>query len=147
MDILKLETYFHIEPDEPYSNQPVVRIWINDQDLIKLVRPIELIYEPEIAGEYKGLYSHEIFWPCKRLLGDPEYHFLDDNRVGLLQCTCGEEGCWSLMAKISFREKMVVWSDFKHNHRPEWDYVALGPFIFSKEQYLEELRVNSDGHT
>jgi hypothetical protein len=143
MDILKLEPYWSESSDALRKSHELVRVLINGQDLIDLIKPIEEAYEPKIAGSYIGLYANEVFWPSQRMLGGSDYCWQGENIVGLLQCSCGEEGCWSFTAKIQINDHVVIWSDFGNNHREDWDYSALGFFSFDKNQYLNEIRAQA----
>lgn len=57
------------------------------------------------------------------------------SRVPLLGCSCGDGGCWPLLAGIFASEDAVVWKDFEQPHRPSRDYTGFGPFRFDRVQY------------
>jgi hypothetical protein len=115
----------------------VVRVFIDGSDLVDLVRPIELPFaaaegHPEIAGGYDGLLPRD--W-----LELPEQDG-GDGRAALLACAgCGEPGCWPLRARVEVRSGSVTWSDFQQPHRPAWSYASLGPFVFDRAQYDDEV--------
>ena len=57
------------------------------------------------------------------------------HKVPLLGCTCGEWGCWPLLAKIVVGDDEVIWTDFEQPHRRDRDYSGFGPFRFRRETY------------
>lgn len=72
---------------------------------------------------------------------DLEYGEQEDT-VALLECNCGNPGCWPWAVRITVYESEVVWSDFDQVHRAAgpgptaWDYTGLGPFVFQKDEYM-----------
>ena len=90
----------------------------------------------ELAGDYAGIIINES--------GDPLVDdLLQDGRISLLGCTCGETGCWPLEAAVRFDDWSVTWDDFCQPHRREWSYLGFGPFVFPAEAYrqaVESLR-------
>ena len=56
-------------------------------------------------------------------------------KTPLLGCSCGEWGCWPLLARIDVQPDLVRWRDFEQPHRPARDYSALGPFEFDRADY------------
>lgn len=139
MDTLTLQR--HTSTDLPGST--VVRLLVNGQDLIELVRAVELSIpeaEPEIAGGYKGLPPEEVRPPSRHLLGEPDPLYAENGKVVLLVCGgCGEVGCWPFLARISVSSEQVTWSEFEQPHRPHWRYDTLGPFVFDLQQYEHAL--------
>jgi hypothetical protein len=145
MDTIRLETY----PD-PLCNDNVnlrYHIFINDRNFIDMVREVELPYaekegHPELAGDYIG------FMPVNL---DVSFNsFVKDGKMPVLHCGgCGDDGCWSVVVKITTIGDTITWSNFFNPHRlddpPEhWDYSALGPFTFDKEQYISEFKREFD---
>lgn len=57
----------------------------------------------------------------------------------LLECQCGNFGCWPLCARIVVAERTVVWDSFRQPHRPLRDYSDFGPFIFDAEQHKKAV--------
>ena len=57
------------------------------------------------------------------------------SKTALLGCSCGEWGCWPLMARIAVTQGLVTWDAFEQPHRPERDYARLGPYRFPRRQY------------
>lgn len=125
----------------------VVSIFINDKNLIDIVREIELPYAtkegcPQIAGAYSGLYAFNL-WDEMIKIRKPNVEFPPE----VLDCTCGCQGCWPLSLKIKEKNDVIVWSDFENVYRTNltnpdhnWDYSKLGPFTFDKEQYETEMQ-------
>lgn len=58
--------------------------------------------------------------------------------VNLLECSCGESGCFPLWAIITLCGNQVRWAKFTQPLR-EWDYDAFGPFLFDRGQYEKSL--------
>lgn len=140
MDQLSLKI---VKDDEGKEN---VQININGENLIEIIKRVEIQYDKSIAGEYKGLPPEIVFYPSKHLLGithqDLDYH---DDKSPILICECGVAGCWDLIVKISLSDQTVTWSEFEQPHRgPEsaggyWNYKSLRPFVFDRKQYEAEL--------
>jgi hypothetical protein len=135
----------------------VIDVLIDGTRLLDLVREAELPYAleeqrereaefapgpaPLLAGDYMCLPS-SYGWPSRHFLGEPEerpWFCRDDGETVLLICTCGDEGCWALTARIEVEETAVRWSGFRNNHR-DWDLSALGRFTFSRPLYEQALR-------
>jgi len=143
-----------------------IKLYVNDVPLLDLVGEQELPFSaaeyedrkrnggelrdedgPDfLAGDY--MYMN----PCDTLL--PNRNLLDKPfRIGfqvpkwnpilkkstLLYCSCGEPDCWLFMCKITEKDEVIIWSDFEQYHR-DWTY-DLGPFIFEKAQYLEQISI------
>ncbi|RZQ63764.1 hypothetical protein [Amycolatopsis suaedae] len=68
------------------------------------------------------------------------FHGATDPKAAVLGCSCGDEGCWPLLARITVTGDLVVWDDFEQPHRPERDYTGFGPFRFDRGQYDEAVR-------
>jgi hypothetical protein len=133
---------------EGHHSEPELRVLIDEVDLIELVRRVELPYaecegHPDIAGGYAGLAA----W---RLRGRLRDHFLGEERshlycgprekTVLLGCTCGEPGCWPLMARVEVSPWEVRWDEFEQPHRRgRWSHATLGPFVFGRGLYEATL--------
>ncbi len=144
------------------ETRDVVDFLIDGRNLIDIVREIEQPFadgegHPDIAGEYEGLPAEVTFLPSRHLLGDAHEWYESPSgeaahKIVLLRCgSCGSDGCWPLLVKITATEGSVIWSDFEQPHRnyPEleehkrWRYDGLGPFIFDRRQYEAELASHS----
>ncbi|MFC7616095.1 hypothetical protein ACFQV2_24110 [Actinokineospora soli] len=71
-------------------------------------------------------------------------HFLGGSathgtRVPLLGCSCGDLGCWPLLAHVGVADGRVVWDLFEQPFRPDRDYDRFGPFRFDLRQYRDAL--------
>jgi len=55
--------------------------------------------------------------------------------IYLLGCTCGEVGCWPLIASVYQKDDTIRWDEFVQPHRRGRDYSEFGPFTFSRAQY------------
>lgn len=70
--------------------------------------------------------------------------------IYLLVCTCGEAGCWPLIASVCQKDDTIRWGGFVQPHRRERNHSEFGPFTFSRAQYEEGvkgllIRLNSAG--
>jgi hypothetical protein len=94
---------------------------------------------PELAGEYASLSARTTFFPSRHFLGDPRPLLARGGKTVLLVCTCGCEGCWDFVGRITVTDQTVTWGEFEQVHR-DWSYAALGTFVFDRRQYEAELR-------
>lgn len=103
-----------------------------------------------MAGGYIGLELRYVAAPSRHLLGEPVGPYGYTEKVTLLQCVCGEAGCWSLLARITLTTETLTWSDFEQPHRgPDsgaghWRYDAMRPLVFARSQYEAELQRLAD---
>jgi hypothetical protein len=124
-----------------------VLIFINDRNLIDIVREVELQFaaregKPDLAGSYIGLPPEDVFLPSPRLLGEPVTYYdhdISDGKLAVLGCICGEPGCWPFRVRITLQDDIVLWSDFEQPHRAGWRYDEMLPFVFDRTQYLSAL--------
>jgi hypothetical protein len=128
-----------------------VRIWINGRELVDVVREVELPFatregHPDLAGSYLYFGSMFVFFPSRYFLGEPVNDWSDGpGRIYVLSCTCGFPQCWALSTRVDVGETGVRWSDFRQIHRGpaakagEWKYEKLGPFVFDRKLYEQEL--------
>lgn len=112
---------------------------INGVSFLDMVRQAELPMAqqegtPGLAGRYGWCYGTR--WFMAELMQRSKD---SGQSVSLLQCSCGEPGCWLLDAHIDVGEKTVTWRDFRHSRRKSWDYTGLGPFHFDRSDYEREL--------
>jgi fructose 1,6-bisphosphatase len=133
---MKIDTIeFRVELcDFEREKRTVVNIFINGKNLINIIRNIELhqadnVRDDAVAGNYAGLSPRELW---------DEIHSEYQEKT-VLNCTCGCEGCWDLLAEIGKTEKYVIWRNFQQPHRPKWDYSQMKPYHFDKAQYNTEL--------
>ena len=100
-----------------------VLIAINGRNLLALIREFELPFakregKPDLAGAYSYFCGQFTFLPSRHFFGEPVKSWTDgQGRIYVLSCTCGIPGCWPLCARVEFREREVIWSDFCQPHR------------------------------
>lgn len=134
-----IELQWHDREEHHLGPCKELHILINGQSLIDLVRPVELPFaelegKPDIAGRYGWLSDV-----------DCELQRLKTEECMLLGCPCGIPDCWPLTTRVSLAEDIVCWSRFLNWHKAkgcasEWDYGALGPFVFDRQQYETAVR-------
>ena len=121
---------------------PVVEIIIDDQDLLERVMAVEKPMaeaegKPGLAGAYSYLPADEDH--VRSLLPCP-----GGEKVMVLQCPCGEPGCWPLLVSINADASVVTWRAFTQPHRSlgaqAWIYSGLGPFQFERKAYEKEIQ-------
>lgn len=83
-------------------------------------------YGPAVRRDLRQ--AHLALWPR-----------LTTHGVTLLDCTCGEPGCWPVTASILVGDERVCWSTFTQPHRPERDYGDLGLICFDRAAYVAAL--------
>ncbi len=59
------------------------------------------------------------------------------HKVEFADCSCGNLGCWPLVASVYSFDSHVVWADFEQLHR-DW-ILALGPYVFERAAYERVL--------
>jgi hypothetical protein len=89
----------------------------------------------DVVGGYGGLVLDQFrFGDLDRyLVGDGSWP--GPGTASLLGCECGEVGCWSLDARVTVADGLVVWDRFRQPHRPQRDYADFGPFVFDERAY------------
>ncbi len=97
-----------------------------------------------LAGSYSWLDVSDA--TVELFLGEKDLIYgEDEDKVALLGCICGCDGCWPFAAKIRLFKEHVVWSNFEQPHRTDppvqtpWDYGDFGPLIFNRERYFKEI--------
>jgi hypothetical protein len=132
--------------DEDGSSYDAIQLLIDGNSLITLAHQAEQPYalregHPNIAGAYGWLTASSANQTALAS-GSKD----DEDKIPLLECSCGVPGCWPLLAKVTVSESHVTWSDFEQPHRGplsaacHWAYGALGPFVFDRKAY--DLQVN-----
>lgn len=129
---------------EPVSRDVTISIRVNGRDLRDLAAEVERPYaaadgDPGLAGSYEGLHVWAIDGAVDHFLGEPRASWFEDGDTVLLGCTCGEWGCWPLVADITVGGAGVTWTRFRNGHR-DWDLSALGPFEFDRVEYTRQVR-------
>ncbi|RZS34410.1 hypothetical protein EV193_109201 [Herbihabitans rhizosphaerae] len=122
-----------------FETTPEVVPHVDSRPLTELIDAYEVGAKMDVAGDaYAGLV------PAHFDFGPMEEHYLGAGmgpRVPLLGCTCGEWGCWPLMATVTAVGDTVTWDEFEQPHRTDRDYTGFGPFTFSRTDYDEALAV------
>lgn len=131
---------------EDGSSHPAVELLIDGEGLIEVVRRHEqFLAEAEGHPGLAAAYA----WPAasaERQAALLQGNVNAEDKVALLECTCGQPGCWPLLATVSVGPTRVTWSDFEQPHRRadsaggHWDYGGFGPFVFERGAYDEALR-------
>jgi hypothetical protein len=101
---------------------------------------------PQLAGKYEGLWVNYVAPPSRHFLGEPSHPvYTVDGKTTILDCECGQPGCWPLLCNIAATADQVVWSDFEQPHRRgrheqrAWVYSAFGPFVFVRAEIESAL--------
>lgn len=111
----------------------VVEIYINEVELVEILKPIEMPYAfieeyPSLAGSYGHITPEKLY---RNLTASSE-------EIELLCCgDCGESGCWSILVNVEYDDSYVYWRKFKHNHR-NWEYDIS--YKFDKTEYQNALK-------
>lgn len=122
-------------------------ILIDGRPLLDLIREIEAPIaaangQPDLAGKYDYLNSADVLFPSRHLLGEPVRPLLDyGEKVSVLECDCGCEGCWPLLMRITVADDSVIWSDPQQLHRDNWVYPPGWYLVFDRRQYEQALDV------
>jgi hypothetical protein len=124
------QVQFEVRPWDDGGSELVVRV--NGVEFVELIERYERSEGFKPAGDYAGLSM------SSSELGDLRA-YKAGKRYPLLGCTCGDTGCWPLVAQIDADADTVTWSSFMQPHRPQWDYSGFGPFVFDRTQYDEAL--------
>jgi hypothetical protein len=145
---------FERRPHQEGDHSSGIRIRINGHELTDLVREVEASFAgaegaSTVAGAYAGLPpSEDTCPPSRHFLGAPSWQVYDySGKTQILQCECGEPGCWPLVCRIDVSAHQVIWADFEQPHRTTgrgrsvWTYDRLGPFTFERQQYDSALEV------
>ena len=161
MDKIKFALGVYRDKDFEYGF-PIIDISINDHKLLDLVTKVERENARRMGLDFGGNYSG--VWATPYVVEGN--HFLGLSFPGqpksyswVLNCTCGNPGCWDVLALIETDDKFVRWSDIVnpwlvnglpthwHTESPEdfvaFDYSSIGPYVFDRRQYddaLSELR-------
>ena len=140
-----------VEVTEIDQTLPVVVVLIDGTELTDLVARVEeplAVAEgsPSLVGHYRGLWTKYVAPPSRHFLGEPTHPVYQcGEKTQILECECGEPGCWPLLCRIESKDERIIWSQFEQPHRlgqdgkPPWNYSGLGPFEFHRSAYEREL--------
>ena len=125
----------------------VVTIEINGEDLIDIVRRHELPFAraegfPFIAGDYTGLPPQDVLPPSYHFMAEPsDTLYMSGGKMKILTCSgCPKPECWPLYAEIVVEDDRILWKGFEQPRRAGvWVYDKLGPFCFSRKEYMLAL--------
>lgn len=120
-----------------------VRIFIDDEDLIDILKEFEKPFaikenSKSIAGSYEGIPPEDLY---RNLTSESLY---EDNKIAILECECGCEGCWDFLTEIKEDEHKIIWTNFENHHRGRkshnfWDYSTFKDLTFDKSEYQKEI--------
>lgn len=145
----KFEIKIYQSVSEGGTRYNEIHIYIDGKNLIHMLKSFEKTFaeregSPNIAGAYSGLTAE--FTSPGHFMGFGEKDYgEDDDKIGILDCNCGCGGCWPFAVRITVSDDSVIWSDFEQPHRTVdsvaglWDYSDFGPFVFSIQEYQNEL--------
>jgi hypothetical protein len=119
-------------------------IHIDGRSFIRLVCEVERPMaaregHPDLAGSYAWVPAD------KDALRELQPQAEPKSKPLLLQCACGEAGCWPLLADVITDGDVVTWTNFEQPHRgPDsgagcWRYEGFGPFVFDAGLYAKEV--------
>lgn len=131
LDIMVVAADIDLGEDGP----PALQLNIDDKPLADLVCDFERSRRYEPTDSYGPLTPGADLALGPYFMGEPGPNW---NRVGhaiLLACDCGESACWPLLARITVKDTVVVWSEFEQPNRPDRDYLEFGPFTFDRARY------------
>jgi hypothetical protein len=135
-----------LPPNEWGASSALIRI--DSRPLLDVITELETPIvseagEPSLAGGYVYLNAKDVIYPSRHLLGEPIRPLLTyGEKVSILECECGCEGCWPLLVRITVSGDEVVWSEFEQPHRPNWHYPKDIRFRFDRIQYERALMVS-----
>jgi|SRR5690606_7583408 len=120
-----------------------VRILIDGKDLIDRLREFEKPFakkeNSDVAGSYEGMPPQNLY---ENLTEEPIY---ENNKIAILECTCGCEGCWDFLIEVKENENIITWTNFENNHRGReshnfWDYSSFKDLKFDKKEYQQNIK-------
>ncbi len=130
-------------PSEWGARLAVIRV--DGRPLLDLIAEVERPIaakdgQPSLAGKYGYLNAEDVIHPSRHLLGQAARPLLEyGDKVSVLECECGCEGCWPLLVRITVTDDAVIWSDFQQPHRDGWVYPANLQLVFDRRQYEQAL--------
>lgn len=131
---------------ESHFKGTVVDLYINGVNLIDTLtvfetKMVEQTNDSAMPGHYMGLDPQELY---QNLMNPEKYSWDDKHRSLVLGCVCGDEGCWPMHVDVRKKRDHIIWTDFENRFRNGefdivWDYSEIGPFVFDRKAYEEQL--------
>jgi hypothetical protein len=123
------------------TKSDVIHIYIDNRNLIEILKEYEIKFDKKIAGAYEGMDSVTLF---ENLTGKGFSNSADESRFDILDCECEEYGCWTFSITTKDEDNFTIWETFEQTHRSSessdfWDYTDFGIFNFDKKQYQNEI--------
>ncbi len=146
--LLRVNRVRFVWTDDELEGETALRVEVDGQRLAELATAVEAPFRaaegsPPRGASYAGLPKWRFDDLLEHFLGGTKSHWYcgPDEKTVLLGCTCGEPGCWPLMARVDAAAGTVTWSDFEQPHRRgRWSFDGLGPFRFDRGAYEAALR-------
>jgi hypothetical protein len=123
-----------------------------DPEVVLLVDGVDVLVDA--WGEGVGRTPTSMLGPDSPLLPDPAHD------APLLRCSCGDEGCGALVARIRAEADAVIWDQFRDGAASKSDRLsnvydrvggqpltAISEIRFDRAQYLAELRRADEDRT
>jgi hypothetical protein len=124
----------------------IANILINGSNLIDMLKVYEIPFaknegSESIAGGYEGLLPEILH---QHLTNPNKSDDDESDKISILECVCGVDGCWPMLLKITYSDTTIVWHEFEQLHRSNeshkfWDYSNFGPFTFDLGNYNDQL--------
>jgi hypothetical protein len=123
------ELGFAVEMHDVWSCDAVVPL-VDGTPLTELIDIFEARAKMQPSGEMYGGFIADV--------RDTDA-FRPGKGRSVLACSCGDIGCWPLLADIKVEGDAVVWNGFRQPRRKDRDYTRFGPFRFDRAQYENAL--------
>jgi hypothetical protein len=120
---------FAVETHDVWSCDAVVPL-IDGTPLTELIDVFEVRAEMQPTGEMYGGFTADA--------RDADF-FRPGKLRPVLACSCGDTGCWPLLADITVEGDTIVWNGFRQPRRKDRDYTRFGPVRFDRAQYEKVL--------
>jgi hypothetical protein len=120
---------FATQTHEVWSCDAVVPL-IDGTPLTEWVDIFETVEDMHPAGEMYGGFTAD---------ARDAHSFRPGKSRIVLACSCGDTGCWPLLADITVDGDTIVWDGFRQPRRKDRDYTGFGPFRFDRAQYGKAL--------
>lgn len=116
---------------------------VDGVSLVEMVGDFEKAQGFDVPGSYAGLEpsTDDAEQWVRYLWGErlPEDNETSNGVTWLLGCNCSVAGCWPLEAHVVVDPDYVMWDRFRQPFRPQQDYSAFGPFMFSRSEYEQAI--------